>query len=40
MTGFDIFVGHGILYQALLIIALLSTALFTLSWRIFKQQDY
>ncbi len=40
MTGFDIFIGHGIHYQALLVIALLSTALFTLSWRIFKQQDY
>lgn len=40
MTGFDIFIGNGIHYLALLLIVLLSAGLLALSWRIFKQQDY
>jgi|LSQX01.1.fsa_nt_gb hypothetical protein len=40
MTGFDIFIGNGIHYLALLVIVLLSAGLFALSWRIFKQSDF
>lgn len=40
MSGFDVFMGNGIQYLGLFIIALLSAALFRLSWQVFKELDY
>lgn len=40
MTGFDIFVGNGIHYPSILILILMTTAIFMLTWRIFQNKDF
>ncbi|KUG03412.1 putative abc-2 type transport system permease protein [hydrocarbon metagenome] len=40
MTGFDIFIGNGVHYISMLVLTILTTAIFTLAWQIFKKKDF
>ncbi len=40
LSGYDIFVGNGVHYISVLLFILITAALFTLSWQIYKKKDF
>ncbi len=40
MTGFDIFIGRGVHYTSVLLLALLTAALFWIAWQVYEKKDF